>query len=483
MNFSPVQKAGIGVEQTAVRRSGDRAAQAVLAAIAWLGTYNAAVIRGDDVNHLSAPLGNLIFLPNFAPGWIPNRLVDLYGRNLLSRVFDVTFFPAHALTGVDFFHWYKIFNATLFTVFLLVVHRGVMARIGGQPGALVSLFAAFAVLLIMPWTNEVRAICYELPAFLLFVVAGEMFTLLQGKAPPPSWLLAIGFVVAFSLEGTAAILLGTLAVMFLLARPWRAPKFWRSDAAVLGGLIAAFCAVALLTTVAFSQRAAVSETFVPFKQYAIYLKGGAFPPPDPVLYAQMLALGIAGLAAIALSRHRFAALCGFTQAPYSGPLAATARAFGLFAISGSVTLVVAALISMEANQNFFWFRVYPWAGLLITAMLFGLVAIAAPLAANATRPPLLEAVVIVVVAVAISRMAMAAIGQAAIAYNESEQVEQAYTAALRTGSGVVPTGLNLDATEMARRDLPTADSPLWFIDGYRELFLKYYGIWTTAVFR
>ncbi len=480
MNVLPPQRPARAAAHAIAHRGGAWAGQAVLVAVAWLGTYAKAVVCGDDVDHLSAPYGSAIFLPNFAPGWIPNRVLDLYGRNLLARVFDLLFFPAHDLTGMDFLTAYKVFNATLFAAFLWLVHRCIMARLGPRPGALMSLFVAFAVLLIMPWTNEVRAVCYELPAFLLFVLLSEVFARLRGGEAElfsAGWLLALGFIAAFSLEGDAAILLATLLAAAMLARPWRVPGFWRGDAAWLGGLIGAFCGLALVTALAFSRRDGVSETFIPIKQYIAHFRTGAYLPADPAFYGQMLALGAAGLAAMIACRRRFAALCGFGGA--AAP-AAWAREFGYFALTGCVTLVVLALISMATNQSFFTFRAYPWGSLLITAMLFALAAVAASLAALADRAA--PALVFVLV-IATSRMAVAALGQPAAAYDDSAKVRAAYAAVVGGATGVVNTGLDLDSREMPLRPLPTADSPGWFIAAYQALFLKYYGVRTTATFR
>jgi len=114
---------------------------------------------------------------------------------------------------------------------------------------------------------------------------------------------------------------------------------------------------------------------------------------------------------------------------------------------------------------------------------FGLTAVAAQAGAGPNRPPLLESLRIFVLALAISRMTVAALGLAAPAYEESEKVQAGYTAALNGMKGIIPTGLNLELTEMPKRDLPTADSPDWFIADYQAVFLKYYGVQTEAVFK
>ena len=103
--------------------------------IAWFVTYNRAYLAGDDVNTFQGSgYGVPLFLPKPEPGWIPNRVVDLYGRNLLGHLFDLIYFPAKSLFGADFFFVFKIFNATLFAIFLCFVYRYLMRQIVIQEG-------------------------------------------------------------------------------------------------------------------------------------------------------------------------------------------------------------------------------------------------------------------------------------------------------------------------------------------------------------
>jgi hypothetical protein len=455
--------------------SGDLVGRVAVFLVAWLVTYDKAVVCGDDIYHFQDRYGSSVFLPNFAPGWIPNRVVDLYGRNLLAHLFDLVFFPLHSLFGADFFYVFKLFNATLFAAFLCVVHWGLLRRCAGG-GALLSLFVGGAVLLIMPWTNEVRAVCYELPGFLGFMVLAAFFDLMPGEArAAPPWLLAAGFAAAFSLEGDTAILLGAMAVTWVLAAPWREPGMWRRDVTVFSGLMAVFCLAALMATVAFSQRDGLSESFIPVAEFAAFLfHGGPAPDPNPLFFAAMLLAGLAGLGGIALFRRRFLGLCGE---------ASTFRWAALFGLVGCVTLVVAALISLETNQNFFTFRAYPWGGLLLIPMLFAVPAVAALLEAARQGGFVLQAGRVLVMAVALSRIAVAATSGAAQGYQTSETVLTAYHAVLAGGGPVIDTGLGLEGIEMQQRPLPTPDSTVWFIGAYKSMFWKYYGVVRDVTFR
>ncbi|GLQ88969.1 hypothetical protein [Dyella flagellata] len=71
--------------------------------VSWCVTYSRVYVNGDDVVHMQGSYGKSIFLPSFKPDWIPNRVFDMYGRNLLVHLFDMIYFPVKSLFGVDFF--------------------------------------------------------------------------------------------------------------------------------------------------------------------------------------------------------------------------------------------------------------------------------------------------------------------------------------------------------------------------------------------
>jgi hypothetical protein len=425
-------------------------------------------------------------------------VVDLYGRNLLGRVFDTIFFPAHLLFGVDFFYFFKLFSATLFAVFLCIVHRYLMARIaasgGRRGGVMVSLLVAFAVLVLLPWTNQVRAVCYELPGFVGFVVLAEVFALLpgvlagreaagHGAVVPAAMLLPLGFVAAFSLEGDAAIILAALAVAWVLARPWRQAGWVRREVTMISAATALFCLVALCMTAVFSARAGVSKNFIPVRQLTGFLLAhGDAPDPLSWDFAQWLAAGAVGLAVIWAFRAQFAVWCGF--APASDPnVVFWARGAAQLALVTCVTMFLVALICMETDQDFFSFQSYPWGGLLLIPMFFAVPAAVVPLDWGFEGVFAADAVRQFVMLLLMSWMAVAVTGQAQSGYQESVRVQAGYEAALAHAGPVVDSGLSLDGVEMQKRPLPTADSPGWFVQGYGVLFEKYYGVQTGVVFR
>ena len=265
--------------------SGRMIGQLTIFFVSWFVTYNKAYLAGDDVNTFQASgYGVSIFLPKPAPGWTPNRVVDLYGRDLLRHVFDLVYFPAKSLFGADFFFVFKIFNATLFAIFLCVVYRYLVDQIFVQEGALrgerqkrdvgilSSLFIAFVTLSIVPWITEVEMVCYQIPAFICFVVLAELLKLMprfsaQGQVGiPVPWLMTLCFVAAFSLEAYSAIILAVMVGAWVWNRPWRSRKVWRGPAFIVSCLLAVYCVAALLVTVLYAQRPDSTEKFSITKQ-------------------------------------------------------------------------------------------------------------------------------------------------------------------------------------------------------------------------
>ncbi len=468
--------------------------------IAWMTTYNTAVMCGDDVNHFHAAYGNNMYLPNFSWDWIPNRVFDLYFRNLAGELFDALYFPAHSLIGVDFFVFYKFFSATMFALFVCGVYGFLRAALpvgeGGLAHALLlDVTLAAAVLLVLPWTNQVRLLCYELPAFLSLVVLVELGQTLRHGARPvavsqkrlaPASLLLLSFVVAFSLEAYAAIMLVVLVIGWLCvaaaashsalrAEVW---KFLRRPEMRTGIAVSIclglFSTLALLTTIMFSERSANVHRNQPLSGLHFNFPSALGFAFNASLCGILLVTGIFLLVAIVLAGRYFEPVTRLAKQwridDKNGPMLA------LFVLLLAANLIVVALVSFQADQNYFDFFSYPWGGLtlMLQLMLVLLVgSLLAPSGGQRVWPATLRIFVLFVLA---SRIVIAVLSGQAAAAHKSDLVAAAYAQVIAGATGVVQTGLSLDAMPMQARPLPTMNSPGWFIRNYHDFFEKYYGV-------
>jgi hypothetical protein len=468
--------------------------------IAWATTYNAAVMCGDDVNHFHAVYGNNMYLPNFSWDWIPNRVFDLYVRHLVAALFDAIYFPVHTLTGVGFFGFYKFFSATMFTLFICGVYGYLRAALpvgaGGLAHALLlDVTLALAVLLVLPWTNQVRMLCYELPAFLSFVVLVELGQSFLHAARPmarakprlaPASLLLLSFVVAFSLEAYAAIMLvvlltGCLSVAALASRAALRAEIWeflrrpemRPGIIVSSGLVI-FSILALLTTILFSERSADVHRHQPLSGLHFNLPGMRGFSFNASLCGSLLVAGILLLMGIVLAGRYFGPVSRLVKRlpidDKSGVMAA------LFVLLLAATLIVVALISFQADQNYFDFASYPWGGLTLILQLMSLLVVGLVLVPSGGQSFWLASLRMFILFVLASRIAIAVLGGQAAAAEKSDLVAAAYAQVTGGATGMVQTGLSLDAMPMQARPLPTMDSPGWFIRNYHDFFEKYYGV-------
>jgi hypothetical protein len=445
--------------------------------IAWATTYNAAVMCGDDVTHFHGAYGNDMYWPDFSSTWIPNRVFDLYSRNLTAELFDTLYFPAHSLTGVGFFVFYKIFSATMFAVFICGVYRYLRAHLtvdgaGLGHSVLLDVTLAAAVLLVLPWTNQVRLLCYELPAFLSFVVLLELAKSFYAGFEANSearvfvssaGLVVLSFIVAFSLEAYAAILLVVLLIIagVAVSHAGMRARFWplMSPPVLINGFnLALFCGVALLITV-----------FVATRPVDVHRD-------QPLGWVNMLLpiIGVVVLFGIMLGGRYFAVVTRMTRRlRIEDPAAAM---LGLFVVLLAATLIVVGLISFQADQNYFDFRSYPWGGLTLVLQLMAVLVAGACLAPSDHGGFGLQLGRMFLLFMLASRLAIAVLSGQAAAVQKSDLVAAAYAQILAGADGVIQTGLSLDAIPLQERPLPTADSPGWFIRNYRGFFQKYYGV-------
>jgi hypothetical protein len=477
--------------------------------VAWFVTYNKAYLMGDDVDTFNGNRWLPMFLPRLQPEWIPNRVVDLYGRSLLVHVFDVIYFSAKSLFGADFFFVYKIFNATLFAIFLCFVYRYFVELVLIQElslregqlkldgGVLPSLFIAFVTLSILPFTTEVVMVCYQVPAFLSFVVLAELFKLMPrfsvpGLAGvPTTWLMTLSFVVAFSLEAYSAIILAAIIFAWVLNYRGHSSKDWRSQAFIVSGLLGSFCVAALGVTVRYSQRPLASEKSSPTRQIIEFFVANKLLPYDAKLYCGFLIVGVLGALLLAAFLLFYRRLVRDDAMVVGGLTAVLQRRFSLirwtlfFLIVLFPTMIAVSLISLETDYNYFSFSIYPWGGLLLIAAFFAVPAIVLPTLWFLRGNFLFDMARIFLMMLFISGAATHAMRESSQSYYNSMKVLNAYRAARRNlnSTAVFDTGLSLDSLPRDARPLPTARGPSVMIRAYHEFFKKYYDVNTKILFK
>ncbi len=475
--------------------------------ISWLVTYSKAYLAGADISAFQEKsYGVSMFMPKPTAGWIPNRVVDLYGRNLLGHLFDLIYFPAKSLFGADFFFVFKLFNATLFAIFLCVVYRYLVDQIfplenlfrskqqKRDEGILPSLFVAFLMLSFLPWITEVEMVCYQLPAFLGFVVLTELLKSMprfsiQGQVGIPApWLVTIAFVAAFSLEAYSAIMLVAIVCGWALNYPWRLRRVWRHQAFIVSCLLAVFCIAALIMTALYSQRSESSEKLSPTKQVMEFFFANKLLSHDAKLYCVVLFAGVIAPLLILACRPFVQRLiqgnekiAGLVSPVLQQPSLLRGMVFLLIVLFP--TMIITSLISLEAGYNYFSLSLYPWGGFLLIAAFFAVPAVAMPIIWLWEENILADMLRVFLMMLFISGAAIHVIGHSSQYYDNSAKILTAYRAAQRNPTSMFDTGLSLNSMSIKLRPLPTAQSPSDWIDTYPPFFKKYYGVNATGLFK
>lgn len=482
----------------------------LLFAVAWLLTFNAAYLNGDDVLPLAKAELRNAFVPNFKTSWVPNRLVDSYGRDLLAAGFDLWFFALRTVVPVDFFLLYKAYSATAYAAFLTMVvcymRRPAMAgsaRTGAVADAVTWCFLAALVLGLFPWRNQTHFVAYQLPAFLCFMLLNEVAQRLvvlvrsegRSDAAAPSAtdrypsLILLAFVCAFSLEAYAATVLASLLLPAVLvtrallrsrrtAGPHDAGEAGLAPLALVLDVAIVFCAIAIAATLAFSERADVAPADAAndlslLRQVAdawIFSRRG-------VIAVLLCAIPLAVAAAL---RGRRSAVAVPTQRMRDPRTWIYACALAVVVLA---SVAVTALVSIMARVDYFATATYPWGAFLLVAKLFAIqTAIVLALRIAGRRVAARSACLVLGFIVA-SKCALDVIGSARASHATSKRLAAIYTTLGDAGGPVTETGLALASIPMVVRPLPTAESPEWFVAAYGRLFAKYYGVTTRPTFR
>lgn len=486
--------------------------------VAWLLTFNGAYVNGDDVLPLAKAELHNAFVPNFKPEWVPNRMLDAYGRDVLAAGFDLLYFSLRTVVPVDFFLLFKAYVATLHAAFLTIllryVHRGVVEAhppASGVDDAVAWGFLAVVILGLLPWRNQTHFVAYQLAAVLCFVLLNEVTRALVAvlrrrdgddvDALPHATdrypaLILLSFVCAFSLEAYAAVvLLSLLLPAALVIRAIRqARRTGRENdvaharllpfAVVLLAAIT-FCAIAVVVTLASSQRAEVTFGAAGVDLTGLRDSGLAWLSSRRGVIAVLLSalpIGIAGLLGWRTRGRR-------AQAPRVPERPAVRRrdAETWIYLSATAVVVIASVVvtiasSLKARFDYFSHASYPWGALLLVAKLFAAYA-AALLALGMSRHRVaLRGAVLLLAVMAASKGALDVLGSAYASHRASEQLHRIYRSVGVAGGVVTDSGLDLASIPMPVRPLPTKDSPEWFAAAYERLFAKYYGVSGRVVF-
>lgn len=494
-------------------------ATALFFLVSWLLTFNGAHVNGDDVLSLAKLEFRNAFVPNFKRDWVPNRMLDGYGRDLLSAGFDLWFFSVRSVVPVDFFVLFKVYVATVHAAFLTTVLcyiRRTAAASGdtasGIDSAVVSCFLAVVVLALFPWRNLTYFVAYQLAAFLCFVLLNEVTRDLvalvrqedgdEHGAPAPSAgryasLVLLSFVCAFSLEAYAAIvLLSMLLPAALVLHAIRArlkpgleesAQGRRSAIALVMLTSVTFCAIAILIAVTSSQRAEVTSGAGALVFSGLGDSGLAWLSSRRGVIAVLLCTIPVGIAALMRWRVVDRRARGSGALLPAGPMRTRdpqawihASAMAVVVVS---SVVVTAMVSFKARSDYFSHSSYPWGALLLVAKLFATCTVVLLALGMSKRNVALRSAVLLLAFMAGSRGALDVVGESYASHRMSQKLQRIYDT-LGAGGGVVTdSGLDLASIPMQARPLPTIDSPEWFVGAYERLFEKYLGVSGKPIFK
>lgn len=455
--------------------------------LTWLLVVGGVYPNGDDIAHLTKQIRLEQFVPVLGPHWIPNRIVDMYGRTLLTLGVEWWYGILHPWTGMDFFRVYQLLSASVMAtltaaVFAYIDWRARLA--GGQPSALARITLLVLLLTLLSWRNQVHLMAYQLPAVLGFILLWELHQWVSAApdrkpfdpARIPS-LCVLSYLTAFSMEA--------YALLILLVWPWLAWAAWRTHAATRQvqrhqlpvaaiatlGFSAALQIIALLLVAFYSERVKVSNNgggstrphlaSILEGQIGWFLREGRF----------VTLTCLAGLGYWMWRMHRAPAA---TVNHSFRPAAQKEATFIVIALISNILMVT--IVSHSAKSDYFSHVSYPWGDFLLIGKLTLACGFFHWLSRLEKSPWIARAAITLAVAVGISRMIPAVLDNAIQKQNTARIIAKSYQTASTHDASLIYTGLNLPNIHETIRPLPTTESPEWFKQGYRQLLEKYYGI-------
>jgi hypothetical protein len=478
---------------------------ALLFAFIWVATYNVAFLNGDDVVHMIGRHYKDFYFPMLETDWIPTRAIDPYLRGIFVRVMDLLFFPLKDAFGLDFFHFYKLFNATIFTGFIGLIYfyfNSLIASKGDLDGENSKTAPPFLSLILLivglvflfPWKNQVHLIAYYLPGVLCFILLSQIGIwggqLRAGRASDDltvALLATLAYVCVFSHEAYALVVGMTIALYLIInyfsygksafLTQLKASKTFRFY--VISMLL--FIAFALISTLIFwkfSMRISISAKGQ-FSLHGVYVLI-AKSKYELVIYF----IACMGYLLEFTKQFNFKARLFRRFISYDLDVKKESRALSIMGFSAIFSsVVIAFVISVLTGANYLSHQPYPWGGIMIVADLFSLILLIFVIRRIYDLSVYIKSLILLLIFVVFTKIIYLELSYIDLESKKSRAVQLAYQSYVYSNIPLIETGLNLAAVPSQVKALPDETIPSEFLLAYSVLFKKYYGVNRVATFK
>lgn len=469
----------------------------LLFAFIWVATYNIAFLNGDDVVHMIGRHFKDLYFPVLETDWIPTRAIDPYLRGIFVRVMDLLFFPLKDAFGLDFFHFYKLFNATIFAGFIGLIYFYFNSLIASKgdlngedsntaPPFLSPIILIVGLVFLFPWKNQVHLIAYYLPGVLCFILLSQIgiwgSQLRAGRTSNDltvALLATLAYVCVFSHEAYALVVGMTIALYLIInyfsygkivfLTQLKASKTFRFY--VISMLL--FIAFALISTLIFwkfSMRISISAKGQ-FSLHGVYVLIAKSKYELVIYFIACMGYLLEFTKLFNLKDQLFSRFISYKSDTKRKSTTALSL-MGFSAIFSSV--VIAFIISVLTGANYLSHQPYPWGGIIIVADLFTLFLFILCTTKLFTGSAYMKSFILFLIFIAFTKIAYIELNLLNLEAQRSSLVQKAYQSYLNDKGQVLITGLSLAKIESQVRPLPDETYPADFKLAYKEFFEKYY---------
>jgi hypothetical protein len=444
--------------------------------ISWISVFEVAYMNGDDVVHFAQQNYRDIFFPKLYASWVPNRVIDFYGRTILTSFFNFLYSAANTSGHISFFDAYKIFSATLFSIFTAHIFwyfvRAIPAtRINKTFRFIFIITIGILILQMFFWRNQVHFICYQLPAWLTFISLKMVFDCKYSNLSESNFTAAIylSFVSSFSLESNSLTIFCFSFLLFfieiynqhLIKLNFKGNLFnvvKNSQYLKLLVINFSFSFISIIVSIIFSARTAVS-----------------FLANNISLFYHNFLLQICFLIFVIII---FSMLLSFKY-EMQRPSSHKKFDFRFLSLLILLTLIITIPLSLITNNNYFSNKFYPWGDMMLVGKISALAFLGMLVNLLVLQKKILNPFIAILMFVFLSNQIIAWFDRTKSNAIISQQVSSVYmqvTLKFEKNNQDINTGLKLETIPMQIRPFPSASSPEWFRQGYQYVFREYYGI-------